>query len=156
MQKNTALIGGIAIIAILAIFTWQKNNTQPEMMTPTPQPEVSEEMPVIQPVTQGGVTITPSAGSSDITIEVSQPTPSTPTGISATEVAKHSTATDCYSIVGNKVYTLTNWITKHPGGERAILGLCGKDGTESFTKKHGSSAKAQATLTSFYLAELAK
>lgn len=48
-------------------------------------------------------------------------------GLTAAEVAKHNTETDCYAIVGDNVYNLTEWVNQHPGGPEAILGTCGKD-----------------------------
>ncbi len=70
------------------------------------------------------------------------------------DVAAHADTSSCYTAVGGNVYDLTDWISKHPGGEDAILGLCGKDGTEAFTKQHGSSEKAKKALASFLLGSL--
>lgn len=70
------------------------------------------------------------------------------------DVATHNSATDCYTIVSGNVYNLTDWINKHPGGAKAILGLCGKDGTTPFTKQHGSNANAKAALESFLIGKV--
>ena len=74
-----------------------------------------------------------------------QPAPTTsatqePTTKSYTkaEVAAKNTASNCWTIVGNKVYDLTQWISRHPGGSGAIASLCGVDGTSGFKGKHGS------------------
>lgn len=72
----------------------------------------------------------------------------------AAEVAKHADASSCYAIVGGNVFDLTSWINQHPGGARAILGLCGTDGTAAFTKQHGSNEKAQKALASFKIGVL--
>lgn len=67
------------------------------------------------------------------------------------QVATHDSLSSCYTIVGGQVFDLTSWVSKHPGGEKAILGLCGEDGTEDFTEQHGSSEKAQKVLRSFFI-----
>ncbi|TSC60324.1 MAG: delta 5 fatty acid desaturase [Parcubacteria group bacterium LiPW_15] len=72
------------------------------------------------------------------------------------DVAAHATVTGCYSVIGGNVYDLTSWISKHPGGDRAILGICGKDGTSAFTKQHGGQEKPEAALKYFLIGTLAK
>ena len=48
------------------------------------------------------------------------------------EILKHSTPGDCWIIVEQKVYNATEYISKHPGGERMITSYCGKDATQPF------------------------
>ncbi len=74
----------------------------------------------------------------------------------AQDVATHNTAADCWTIVNSKVYNLTSYIasSSHPGGNAAITGLCGTDGSAAFTAKHGSSASANAALGNLYLGDL--
>lgn len=75
------------------------------------------------------------------------PTPMPPVvGFTAAQVATHNSATSCYSIIRNAVYDLTAFIGKHPGGNEAILRICGTDGTAAFTGKHGGSPKQEAML----------
>lgn len=62
------------------------------------------------------------------------------------EVAKANSKEKCLSVVNGKVYDLTGFIAKHPGGADAVLSLCGKDGTEAFTKQHGGMEKPEAQL----------
>jgi hypothetical protein len=45
--------------------------------------------------------------------------PDTTKQIKVKQVKKHDTSTDCWSIVNRKVYNLTGWISKHPGGFNA-------------------------------------
>lgn len=52
------------------------------------------------------------------------------------EVAKHSTAEDCWVVVKNVVLNLTPFLKEHPGGEGSILNFAGKDATESFDMLH--------------------
>ncbi len=73
-----------------------------------------------------------------------------------TEIAAANSAENCLSVINSKVYNLTEWIKKHPGGQKAILGICGKDGTEAFTKQHGGGPKFMQTLSGFEAGEMAK
>lgn len=73
----------------------------------------------------------------------------------AAEVAQRGTAEQCWTIISGSVYDLTAWISRHPGGSRAILGICGKDGTDAFSRQHGGSAGAQAALGQFRIGALA-
>merc|ERR1711972_1208056 len=52
------------------------------------------------------------------------------------EVAKHCTDTDCWCIVGEEVYDVTNFLADHPGGKKAIMLFAGKDATEEFDMLH--------------------
>ncbi len=72
--------------------------------------------------------------------------PSTPGGYTLATVAVHNTQADCWSVVNGSVYDLTSWVSRHPGGARAIVGMCGKDASASFTRQHGSAGRPQAAL----------
>lgn len=69
--------------------------------------------------------------------------------ISIAEVAAHASRTSCWSTINGNVYDLTSWIPKHPGGEEAILKICGKDGSSKFNGKHGKDAGKIAVLSGF-------
>jgi cytochrome b involved in lipid metabolism len=68
----------------------------------------------------------------------------------------HNSKESCWSIVNGKVYDLTPWISKHPGGESAILSICGKDGTDNFISQHEGDKKPEAKLATFYIGVLAQ
>jgi cytochrome b involved in lipid metabolism len=53
-----------------------------------------------------------------------------------TEVAKHTTNTDCWVVVDGQVLNVTTFLKEHPGGELAILTFAGKDATEEFNMIH--------------------
>ncbi len=74
--------------------------------------------------------------------------------LSATEVAKHNTTTDCWSVVGANVYDLTGYANSHPGGSSAIAALCGKDATQAFQGQHAGSQRPESTLAAFLLGPL--
>lgn len=75
-------------------------------------------------------------------------TPGAPTYTMA-QVAQHVDATSCYSVIRGSVYDLTMWVNMHPGGKKAILSLCGIDGTAKFNMKHGDDGKPNTALTRF-------
>ena len=61
-------------------------------------------------------------------------------GITLEELTKHNSETDCWIIYQNKVYDLTLWLTKHPGGVNTILPYCGTQEFETaFKRQHGNS-----------------
>lgn len=62
------------------------------------------------------------------------------------DVATHSVASNCWSVVNGSVYDLTTWVTRHPGGSGAIINMCGKDGSNAFNRQHGSFPAAQSAL----------
>lgn len=70
------------------------------------------------------------------------------------EVAKHKTEQDCWTVVSGKVYNITTYIPKHPGGKQTIMQGCGTDGTSLFDSKHSEETKQ--FLKPYYLADLVK
>lgn len=71
-------------------------------------------------------------------------------------VATHKTASSCWTTIAGEVYDLTPWIANHPGGEEAILSLCGIDGTASFNDQHGGQARPERELAKFHIGALVK
>jgi cytochrome b involved in lipid metabolism len=69
-------------------------------------------------------------------------------------VTLHGNATSCWTAINGKVYDLTSFVGKHPGGERKILSLCGIDGTKKFMGQHGGDTKPEKVLASFFLGPL--
>merc|ERR1719413_104771 len=55
---------------------------------------------------------------------------------SLSEVAKHTSKTDCWVVVNDQVLDVTKFLSEHPGGELAILTFGGKDATEEFNMIH--------------------
>ncbi len=85
----------------------------------------------------------------------SSPKPTTtltgPITLSATEVAKHNSTNDCWSIVNNEVYNLTSYVNSHPGGATNINKMCGKDASTAFANQHGTQAKPNTVLSGFVI-----
>ncbi|EOB14525.1 nitrate reductase NADH 2 [Nosema bombycis CQ1] len=55
---------------------------------------------------------------------------------SMSEISKHNSDSDCWIVIQNKVYDLTNYLDKHPGGKRILLKFAGTDCTELFFRIH--------------------
>ena len=66
----------------------------------------------------------------------------------AHEVKKHNKKRDAWIIIDKKVYDITKWIDKHPGGD-IILKWIGKDGTDQFNSIHPSYVKKKILPTYF-------
>jgi cytochrome b involved in lipid metabolism/uncharacterized membrane protein len=70
------------------------------------------------------------------------------------EVKKHASSSSCWSVVDGEVYDLTDWITRHPGGAKRILSMCGQDGSTEYHSQHGATGQAAKTLAGFSLGKL--
>lgn len=66
------------------------------------------------------------------------------------KVASHNSRNDCWTVIGDKVYDITNFIPKHKGGE-IIIQLCGVDGTEMFNKQHSGQSKPMRVLQNLFM-----
>lgn len=126
---NTATsvsLGVVLIILVGGIVFWQKSFT-----------------PTYTPVQQTNYATTTDA-SATTTSESMRPR-----GLTSAEVALHASRDSCWATINGNVYDLTSWIPQHPGGEQAILQLCGTDGTEKFNRQHGKSSKVVVVLSGF-------
>lgn len=74
--------------------------------------------------------------------------------LTAAEVALHSTASDCWSVVNGNVYDLTSFVNQHPGGSGNINLMCGKDSTGAFTNQHGSGGRPNNELSNYLIGKL--
>lgn len=69
------------------------------------------------------------------------------------DLAAHSSASDCWLAIDGKVYDVTNYIGKHPGGNEITKG-CGKDATQMF-KQEGHSRQANLIASEYQIGILA-
>jgi len=78
---------------------------------------------------------------------------------SLSEVAKHNKVSDCWIVIKGKVYEVTDYIDKHPGG-KIISSFCGQDASEAFATKGGKnqphSQNAQEVLSTLFIGELSQ
>ncbi|MCR4333631.1 MAG: cytochrome b5 domain-containing protein [Patescibacteria group bacterium] len=130
-NTTTILIGVILIVGIGGFVFWQRNSSLP---MPTANTET---------VMQGDLATT-----TDPTMTEISTTPVV-AGITSAEVAAHGSRESCWSTINGNVYDLTSWIPQHPGGEQAILQLCGTDGSGKFNRQHGGAPKQAAVLFGF-------
>ncbi len=94
-----------------------------------------DNLPVVDPLPPVKATTTP------VTTSI--------TSYTLLQVSSHNTSSDCWSVVSGGVYNLTSWIAKHPGGQSAIKGMCGLDGTVGFLAQHNGDTKAINTIASY-------
>ena len=111
--------------------------------------------PSVTPAPATTPTPTPSAAATSTPAPAPTPAP-TKTGYTMTQVRANNSASNCWSVIDGSVYDLTKWINSHPGGSGAIVGLCGTDGSSSFSSKHGNQSRPAAQLSSYRLGPLEK
>lgn len=135
--KNLGWIAGIIIVAALGFAAWKT----PTQKRPAPTPAVPATNTPAQPASPSTQT---EPGQNEVET------------FTVAEVATHNTSANCYAIVSGKVYNLTDWIAKHPGGPEAIKGLCGTDATAQFSAQHGSDKQPNNALAMFLIGEVVK
>ncbi len=125
-------------------------NTPNVTPTTTPTTNPTTTKPVLQPA--------PTTTKPVVTPPVVVTPPPTPTVKSYTmaEIAAANTEANCLTVINGIVYDLTSWISKHPGGDRNILRICGMDGTSAFSGQHGGESKPENTLATFDVGVLKK
>jgi len=52
------------------------------------------------------------------------------------EVAKHKHVNDCWIVIRNNIYDMTDFLSIHPGGSHIIMSVAGTDATEHFEWLH--------------------
>lgn len=90
----------------------------------------------------------------EVIVEDIPDTSPTTSGYTLAEVQLHADASSCWTAVDGKVYDLTSFIKKHPGGAKNIMKICGIDGTTAFEKQHGGENRPENTLDGFYIGDL--
>lgn len=116
------------------------------------------EAPVVSTETQGASPATTTTSEEKTKTESSGASnqPATLPSFTAQQVASHASRASCYSIINGSVYDLTAWVAKHPGGEEAILSLCGRDGTEAFMAAHKGAPRQTEVLAAFKIGVVAR
>lgn len=74
-------------------------------------------------------------------------------------VAKHNIIADCWIIMSNKVYGVSEYLQTHPGGVAAIAPYCGKDATTAFNSKDKNPASSHSSFATnlvenYYIGDL--
>uniref|UniRef100_A0AAQ4PJB2 acyl-CoA (8-3)-desaturase n=1 Tax=Gasterosteus aculeatus aculeatus TaxID=481459 RepID=A0AAQ4PJB2_GASAC len=71
------------------------------------------------------------------------------------EVQSHCSRSDQWLVIDRKVYNITQWAKRHPGGIRVISHYAGEDATEAFTAFHPDLKWVQKFLKPLLIGELA-
>lgn len=140
-QAINPIVIGAVVLGVLFLgggFLLFSNKTTPSTSQSLPTPQNS---PTINSVTESPAPT--SADSKTYTLE---------------EVAMHGSEKDCWMAIDDKVYNVTEFIPKHPGG-KAIIGGCGKDATTLFNERPTNNkgphpAQARAQLEKLYIGDI--
>lgn len=147
MSKNRLYIGLAAVFILLAGFAYIIYNGRPVMHLA--QENLAQETTSTATNSSENPTEVPSQAG-----EGTQ-TASTSDTYTLAQVQSHNSQQSCWSTIDGNVYDLTTWISRHPGGPQAIIGLCGTDGTMAFHQQHGTSRRQAAALALLKIGTLA-
>ncbi|KAF5395433.1 Cytochrome b5 Heme/Steroid binding domain protein [Paragonimus heterotremus] len=70
------------------------------------------------------------------------------------EIEKHTTVTDRWIVIENKVYDITKFQNRHPGGRKILGHFAGQDATEAFLAFHKKSSEVRRYLKPLYVGDL--
>lgn len=59
-----------------------------------------------------------------------------PMRVTMRELQKHTSIDDAWSAFNGRVYNLSPYIRFHPGGEKELMRVAGRDGTKLFMSTH--------------------
>jgi len=68
------------------------------------------------------------------------------------ELSKHNTEKDCWIAIRGKIYDVTSWLNKHPGGKDNLLLNGGRDATQLFESYH--PIQVHSLLTAYEVGDL--
>ena len=137
-KKIPFVVGGIIVVVALIVVFAQKGGEKKDYY-PAKKTNTIENTTVVTPDNT-----TPPI---DVVVYVEY---------SMTEVATHNNKSDCWTTINGGVYNVTSWISQHPGGEQAIIGLCGIDGSGAFNGQHGGQSRPESELATFKIGTLKK
>ena len=88
------------------------------------------------------------------------PVPKIKPGLTLAVVAQHNDKSDCWLVINNNIYRLTDYLYTATDGGSQIVGLCGKDATKDFTgKDENGQPKLGVTedqLEQFYIGSISR
>lgn len=70
------------------------------------------------------------------------------------QVAQHNVQSDMWVIINEKVYDITDWVDRHPGGIEMLRLVAGRDITVAFDNYHPFTKKHEAVLPKYYVGDL--
>lgn len=119
------------------------------LVLPPKEPELNYQLVEVEQDTVKEVSVVenkittitkPNTNTGSNTTTTTTPTTATKPVLNSTEVAKHNIASDCYLIVRDKVYDVSTYINKHPGGKKKIINTCGEEVSSLFASIHSNFA----------------
>lgn len=137
---NISILVGVVLVATVGFLAFNKKDKEVPVVQNPPIQNIADPTTEMQASTTAPTTST----------ETKTPPPAkTVTSITSVQVATHNTSGSCWTTINGNVYDLTSWTSKHPGGDQAILQLCGTDGSAKFNAQHGGSPKQETALAGF-------
>jgi fatty acid desaturase len=70
------------------------------------------------------------------------------------EIILHNTKEDCWVILFNQVYDISDFVKKHPGGTEILLSRAGEDASSFFQTRHGIKSPYLKHLEKYKIGEL--
>lgn len=153
-KKTIAMIVISLVVIVFAIIAASKYNT--ELIPESIDSAISGNTETKETGTTDQVIITKPVVTKPTTTITTTTTPATVKTFTIAQVATHNSEANCYSAINGNVYDLTAFITKHPGGDRNILRICGIDGSAAFDGQHGGDSKPERILAGFEIGTLVK
>ena len=154
MNKKTIAMIGISLAVIVFAIIAAKNNT--ELIPEGIESAISGNTETNETGTADQTTTTKPVVTKPTTTSTTTTTSPTAKTFTIAQVATHNSEADCYSAINGNVYDLTAFITKHPGGDRNILRICGIDGSAAFNGQHGGESRPERLLAGFDIGTLVK
>ncbi|KAJ5747792.1 uncharacterized protein N7511_009488 [Penicillium nucicola] len=59
--------------------------------------------------------------------------------VSVQQISSHNSPSDCWVVVDNQVWDVTDFLEEHPGGSTVILKYAGRDATKAYSEVHAPS-----------------
>ena len=88
--------------------------------------------------------------------EAKKPIESGIRAISLDEVRLHNNQRDCWTVVGDSVYDVTSFVSRHPAGSPAIKEMCGKNASEDYLGEHSGQKEPEMWLEKLKIGVLKK
>ena len=136
MNKTLIIVSGVIFLAVAGFFLLRsgQNEPEPEPVTVT---QTEKDLPT-EVIPEYNESMTDEVNESTEEAKVSDNEKVT---YALSEVTEHDNVDDCWLVLNEKVYDVTEFVSSHPGG-KAILEGCGKDATELFeTRPMGSGTE---------------
>ncbi|MCX8194525.1 MAG: hypothetical protein N3G22_00230 [Candidatus Micrarchaeota archaeon] len=139
---------GMQLLFLAAIFLAMLGCTQQEMKGPATHLQPNQaEYEEKKPASDGGDSAKQPVLSNQVKKE----------SITPAQLSEHGSAEDCWVAYKGKVYDVTAYLSKHPGGAGTIAAFCGTAGAfeNAFIAKHGTSKERILETQAIFIGEYA-